>query len=164
MNLSCHKILALSLTLLLLLTLNSCQQEKGKQHLIISENLYKLTKSGIRKDLCLTPNNYKISYSCLFDGRMSFENIQFELSLKNQRGILMQRDTLNFQLAKEKGTWIDASPLVHEATAEKALNYTIPFSAIYQLNIRLINESFPLDKKLKPKGILGLSLELSPKL
>ncbi len=151
-----HKVFIGALLLLCMQSLSSCQQKQGKQHLIISEQMQKLSESGLQTDLFLHPNDYQVAYTCLFDGRMTFENLQLELSLHNQQNALIQRDTLDFKLAKREGIWIDAQPLVHEAKANKALSYQIPFAAIYHFKFRLLNE-------IHPDGILGLSLEIETK-
>ncbi len=139
--------------LISLLMISSCQQKQSKQHLIISEGIEQLRSNGLQTDLFLRPNDYQLACTCLFDGRMSYENLQLELSLHNQQNTLLRRDTLDFQLAKRKGTWTDSQPLVHEAKAQKPLFYKIPFTAIYHFKFRLLN-------KTSPEGILGLSLEI----
>ncbi len=151
-----HKIFLWTLLLICGQYLSSCQQEQAKQHLIITEQMQKLSKGGLRTDLFLHPNDYQATYTCLFDERMTFVWLQMEISLHNQQNVLIQRDTLNFNLAKEYGTWIDAQPLVHEVKANKTLSYQIPFVAIYHFKFRLLNE-------IKPEGILGLSLEIEAK-
>ncbi len=142
------------LCLLFLLISTGCKQEE-RWHIIISENLEELSESGLKQEILLRPNQYKTSWACLFDGRMTFEALDMEVSLLNQQGRTIERDTLSFQLAKEKGEWCDKNVLVHEAKAHKDLHYQNPYTGIYTFRIKLLHHH-NLD------GILALSLELSP--
>ncbi len=141
------------LSLLLLLAFSSCQSEL-KTHIIISEGLEKLTKNGLKQEVLLRPNKYETTWVCLFDGRMTFETLEMEVALRNQQGRIIKRDTLGFQLAKDKGIWCDNNVLVHEARANKALHYQAPYTGIYKFRIKLLHHK-------NIEGILGLSLEVN---
>ncbi len=145
-------IILLCLPFLLIST--SCKQER-KTHIIISEGLGELTKRGIKKEMLLHSNKYVSSWACLFDGRMTFESLELEVALQNQEGRNIKVDTLSFQLAKDKGLWCDKNVMVHEAKANKQVNYQLPYSGIYKFRLKLLHH-----KNLN--GILGLSLELNP--
>lgn len=135
---------------------SSCHQEQ-KTHIIISEGLEGLTRASLKKDILLQANSYDATWTCLFDGRMTFEALDMEVSVSNKRGAIIKRDTLAFQLAKEKGVWCDQKVLVHEARANKQLRYNFDLVGIYQFRIKLLNHK-------NREGILALSLELDQKI
>ncbi len=141
------------LCLLFLLIGTSCRQEK-KTHIIISENLEELNRNGLKQEILLRPNQYETTWTCLFDGRMTFEALEMEIALQNQQGKTIKRDTLSFQLAKDKGLWCDKNVLVHEAKGNKKLHCQASYSGIYKFRIKLLHHE-------NIEGILGLSLELS---
>ncbi len=138
-------------TVVLLFSL-SCQVEP-KRHLIISEGLDSLSSVGVEQSLLFHPKTYSLDMACLFDGRMTFEQLEIESTLYNPKGQMIKCDTLTFDLAKRTGRWCDDRPFVHQAKANRILSHKFPFIGIYRLRLRLLGR-----KNLK--GILALSLDL----
>ncbi len=152
MKLVQHSVYLLSFMFLLITS--SCRQEH-KTHIIISENLESLAKEGLSKEILFRPNSYETVWTCCFDGRMTFEALDMEVSLQNHQGRLIKRDTLSFQLAQDKGIWCDNNTLVHEAKANKELSYQAAYTGIYKFRVKLLHHK-------NVEGILALSLEVNP--